>query len=207
MDVEQKSGTMSLRLRPFGRSELFANDYFLSLQNSWASPNGDFRSSQPQSPKSPVSPMNPWSSNNNVMPGKFKQRRGSSFEDSVDVPPLTPKEESGGLTEEPVFITHVESPVRFWAQAVEAETAHVIEKMTSDLQIYCRNKPLLQSTPHIGKIYGGVYLEDQQWYRCRVKELIEDDKVSYSVYHKKQKITCNLSTLIKRAQLPLIFFN
>lgn len=166
MDVEQKSGTMSLRLRPFGRSE-----------NSWASPNGDFRSSQPQSPKSPVSPMNPWSSNNNVMPGKFKQRRGSSFEDSVDVPPLTPKEESGGLTEEPVFITHVESPVRFWAQAVEAETAHVIEKMTSDLQIYCRNKPLLQSTPHIGKIYGGVYLEDQQWYRCRVKELIEDDKV------------------------------
>ena len=28
--------------------ELFANDYFLSLQNSWASPNGDFRSSQPQ---------------------------------------------------------------------------------------------------------------------------------------------------------------
>ncbi|CAH3117649.1 unnamed protein product [Pocillopora meandrina] len=156
---------MSLKLRPFGRSE-----------NSWASPNGDFRSSQPH-PKSPVSPMNPWSSNNNVMPGKFKQRRGSSFEDSVDVPPLTPKEESGALTEEPVFITHVESPVRFWAQAVEAETAHVIEKMTSDLQIYCRNKPLLQSTPHIGKIYGGVYLEDQQWYRCRVKELIEDDKV------------------------------
>lgn len=40
----------------------------------------------------------------------------------------------------------------FFFQAVEAETAHVIEKMTSDLQIYCRNKPLLQSTPHIGKV-------------------------------------------------------
>ena len=24
---------------------------------------------------------------------------------------------------------------------------------------------------------GGVYAEDKQWYRCRVKELIEEDKV------------------------------
>ena len=36
----------------------------------------------------------------------------------------------------------------------------------------------------IFKIYGGVYLEDQQWYRCRVKELIEEDKVSNSAHEK-----------------------
>lgn len=37
-------------------------------------------------------------------------------------------------------------------KSAEHETAQVIEKMTNDLQIYCRNKPLLQSTPHIGKV-------------------------------------------------------
>lgn len=40
--VEQRNNSMIYFL------ELFANDYFLSLQNSWANPNGDFRSSQPQ---------------------------------------------------------------------------------------------------------------------------------------------------------------
>ncbi|XP_078366669.1 serine/threonine-protein kinase 31-like isoform X1 [Oculina patagonica] len=65
----------------------------------------------------------------------------------------------------------------FWAQTAELETAQVIEKMDKDLQIYCRNKPLLQSTPHIDKVYGGVYPEDKKWYRCRVKELMEDNQV------------------------------
>ena len=27
-------------------------------------------------------------------------------------------------------------------------------------------------------MYGGVYPEDKQWYRCRIKKLIEDDKVT-----------------------------
>ena len=29
-------------------------------------------------------------------------------------------------------------------------------------------------------MYGGVYPEDKQWYRCRIKKLIEDDKVTLS---------------------------
>lgn len=29
------------------------------------------------------------------------------------------------------------------------------------------------------QVYGGVYTEDKQWYRCRVKKLIEEDKVTH----------------------------
>jgi len=106
-----------------------------------------------------------------------RTRRKSSFEDGVDARPSSPLVMNGQLPEERVFVTHVESPVMFWAQTAEQETAQVIQKMSDDLQIYCRNKPLLQSTPHIDKVYGGVYPEDKQWYRCRVKKLIEEDKV------------------------------
>ena len=44
-------------------------------------------------------------------------------------------------------------------KSAEHETAQVIEKMTNDLQIYCRNKPLLQSTPHIGKVGTRIFLK------------------------------------------------
>ena len=27
------------------------------------------------------------------------------------------------------------------------------------------------------QVYGGIYPQDKHWYRCRVKELVEDDKV------------------------------
>lgn len=27
------------------------------------------------------------------------------------------------------------------------------------------------------QVYGGIYPEDKHWYRCRVKELVDDDKV------------------------------
>ena len=31
------------------------------------------------------------------------------------------------------------------------------------------------------QVYGGVYPEDKKWYRCRVKELVDDNKVPNSV--------------------------
>lgn len=43
-------------------------------------------------------------------------------------------------------------------QTAEEETAKVIDKMSSDLQIYCRNKPLLQSTPHTDKVPTAVHV-------------------------------------------------
>ena len=31
---------------------------------------------------------------------------------------------------------------------------------------------------NLSQVYGGVYSEDKKWYRCRVKELVGEDKVS-----------------------------
>ncbi|XP_068724825.1 serine/threonine-protein kinase 31-like isoform X1 [Montipora capricornis] len=103
-------------------------------------------------------------------------RRESSFEDGVDAQPLSCQFVREDFAEEKIYVTHVESPLNFWAQSAEHESAETMRTMSNNLQIYCRNKPLLQSTPHIGKVYGGVYPEDKKWYRCRVKKLIEDDK-------------------------------
>ncbi|KAJ7381107.1 RNA catabolic process [Desmophyllum pertusum] len=156
-------------------------------------------------PKSPVSSSSPWASNNcNVMPA----RRRSSFEDGVDARPSSPQVENGELPEERVFVTHVESPVMFWAQTAEHEAAQAIEKMSSDLQIYCRNKPLLQSTPHIDKVYGGVYPEDKQWYRCRVKELVEEDKVSvhFVDYGNTDVISLRTIVFLSHENLSLVPF-
>ncbi|XP_032231950.2 serine/threonine-protein kinase 31 [Nematostella vectensis] len=70
--------------------------------------------------------------------------------------------------EQNIFITHVESPTTFWAQAADPKTVEAIEKLTVELQMYCANKPVLQNRPLIKKIYGGIYSSDGSWYRCIV---------------------------------------
>lgn len=179
---------------------------FSRNENAWASP----RPSPPRSPlplKSPVSSSSPWASNSSN-PNIPRVQRKSSFEDGVDARPSSPIVVNGELPEEQVFVTHVESPVLFWAQSAEHETAQVIEKMTNDLQIYCRNKPLLQSTPHIGKVYGGVYTEDKQWYRCRVKKLIEEDKVEvhFVDYGNTEEISLRTIVFLSHEILSLVPF-
>lgn len=121
MEFEQKPRGLTPKPRPFGR-----------IENSWASPDGDVRSTspvpRPVTPKSPVSSSSPWpinSNNFNAMPEKFRARRRSSFEDGVDARPASPYSENGELSEEKIFITHVESPIMFWAQTAEEETAKV----------------------------------------------------------------------------------
>ena len=46
----------------------------------------------------------------------------------------------------------------FCFKTADHKTAQLIQKMSEDLQVYCRNKPLLQSTPFIGKVNIKVQL-------------------------------------------------
>lgn len=47
---------------------------------------------------------------------------------------------------------------KFCFKTADHKTAQLIQKMSDDLQVYCRNKPLLQSTPFIGKVNFKVQL-------------------------------------------------
>lgn len=107
-----------------------------------------------------------------------------------------------------MFVTHVESPVMFWAQTADHKTAQLIQKMSEDLQVYCRNKPLLQSTPFTGKVYGGVYSEDKKWYRCRVKELVGEDKVKvhFVDFGNTEEISLRSIVFLSRDILSLVPF-
>ncbi|XP_067052190.1 serine/threonine-protein kinase 31-like isoform X5 [Acropora muricata] len=177
MELQQSSRNTfgsSANPRPLGRSE-----------NEWAEPNGIVPRASPPRSESPlplIAPVtmhssSPLSSDYNNTTNPLGRR--NYFEDEVDARPLSPQVvESEELEEEKeIFVTHVESPVLFWAQGAEHDTVEMVKTLVNKLQIYCINKPLLQSTPLIGKVYGGVYSEDKQWYRCRVKKLVEDDKV------------------------------
>lgn len=208
MDGEQRSRNgFPGKPRPLGRGR----------ENSWSSPTGDSRPSPPRSPllpKSPVSSSSPWNSNSSTR----GPRRGS-FEDGVDAQPSSPRVVNGEYPElenkeiwlifqEQVFVTHVESPVMFWAQIADHKTAQLIQKMSEDLQVYCRNKPLLQSTPFIGKVYGGVYSEDKKWYRCRVKELVGEDKVKvhFVDFGNTEEISLRSIVFLSRDILSLVPF-
>ncbi|XP_073232753.1 serine/threonine-protein kinase 31-like [Porites lutea] len=208
MDGEQRSRNgFPGKPRPLGRGR----------ENSWSSPTGNSRPSPPRSPllpKSPVSSSSPWNSNSSTR----GPRRGS-FEDGVDAQPSSPRVVNGEYPElenkeiwlifqEQVFVTHVESPVMFWAQTADHKTAQLIQKMSEDLQVYCRNKPLLQSTPFIGKVYGGVYSEDKKWYRCRVKELVGEDKVKvhFVDFGNTEEISLRSIVFLSRDILSLVPF-
>ncbi|XP_031562659.1 serine/threonine-protein kinase 31-like [Actinia tenebrosa] len=82
-----------------------------------------------------------------------------------------------GPSEELVYVTHIESPSLFWGQLADDETQEKVKEVTEKLQVFCGNRPLLQGAPILRKIYGGIYTGDDLWYRCKILENLNDNKV------------------------------
>ncbi|KAJ1085001.1 hypothetical protein NDU88_005138 [Pleurodeles waltl] len=74
---------------------------------------------------------------------------------------------------EQVFVSHVEDAVTFWAQCVDR--ADEMPPLCEELATYCPLKGPIFSNPEIGTIYGGLFSQDNCWYRCKVQKVISNE--------------------------------
>lgn len=86
---------------------------------------------------------------------------------------ITMEECQGFGRVEQVFVSHVEDAVTFWAQCVDR--AHEIPPLSEELATHCPLKGPTFSNPEVGKIYGGLFSQDNCWYRCKVQKVISDE--------------------------------
>ncbi|XP_067673691.1 serine/threonine-protein kinase 31-like [Haliotis asinina] len=124
--------------------------------------------------------------------------------------------QSKDLLEEMVMVTHVESANSLWAQIVTEDNMQHLLNMTEQLQTLCAAASKITGVPEQNKIYGAQFSEDQQWYRCRVKQSFGTDrvKVLYIDYGNTEElnpsslvdIPANISS-VKPFAVRLIFNN
>ncbi|XP_063159851.1 serine/threonine-protein kinase 31 [Candoia aspera] len=69
---------------------------------------------------------------------------------------------------------HIEDAVTFWAQNINRHNE--ILKTSCALAEICPQATPVFGNPDFSKIYGGCFSEDKCWYRCKVLEVINDEK-------------------------------
>ncbi|XP_074981890.1 serine/threonine-protein kinase 31 isoform X4 [Caretta caretta] len=69
---------------------------------------------------------------------------------------------------------HVEDAVTFWAQNISRNND--ILKLSRALAEVCPQANSVFGNPDFTKIYGGCFSEDKCWYRCKVQQVISDEK-------------------------------
>ncbi|XP_060541693.1 serine/threonine-protein kinase 31 isoform X2 [Pantherophis guttatus] len=69
---------------------------------------------------------------------------------------------------------HIEDAVTFWAQTINK--AKEILKISSGLAEICPHAIPVFGNPDFNKIYGGCFSEDKCWYRCKILQVINDEK-------------------------------
>ncbi|XP_037693453.1 serine/threonine-protein kinase 31 [Choloepus didactylus] len=75
---------------------------------------------------------------------------------------------------EDVVGSHVEDAVTFWAQSISRNKD--IMKIGSSLSEICPLANSVFGNLDPKKIYGGLFSEDKCWYRCKVLQIISDEK-------------------------------
>uniref|UniRef100_A0A4W3JCT2 Serine/threonine kinase 31 n=1 Tax=Callorhinchus milii TaxID=7868 RepID=A0A4W3JCT2_CALMI len=80
----------------------------------------------------------------------------------------------GALKIEEVMGSHIEDPITFWGQ--NTELIHELLKTFTALTEICPFAAKVFGDPVPEKIYGGLYSEDQCWYRCKLKKMLNDEK-------------------------------
>uniref|UniRef100_A0A4W3K6Y2 Serine/threonine kinase 31 n=1 Tax=Callorhinchus milii TaxID=7868 RepID=A0A4W3K6Y2_CALMI len=75
---------------------------------------------------------------------------------------------------EEVMGSHIEDPITFWGQ--NTELIHELLKTFTALTEICPFAAKVFGDPVPEKIYGGLYSEDQCWYRCKLKKMLNDEK-------------------------------
>ncbi|XP_043545669.1 serine/threonine-protein kinase 31-like isoform X2 [Chiloscyllium plagiosum] len=78
------------------------------------------------------------------------------------------------LKVEDVMGSHIEDPITFWGQPIEL--IEDLLKISTALTEICPFAAKVFGDPAPGKIYGGLYSEDQCWYRCNLKKMITNEK-------------------------------
>ncbi|XP_067908918.1 serine/threonine-protein kinase 31-like [Heterodontus francisci] len=78
------------------------------------------------------------------------------------------------LKVEDIMGSHIEDPITFWGQSIEL--IEVLLKMSTALTEICPFAAKVFGDPAPEKIYGGLYSEDQCWYRCKLKKLMTNEK-------------------------------
>ncbi|XP_008947179.1 PREDICTED: serine/threonine-protein kinase 31 [Merops nubicus] len=75
---------------------------------------------------------------------------------------------------EDVVGCHVEDAVTFWAQNVSR--CNELLKLSCALAEACPQANAVFGKPNFSKIYGGCFSEDRCWYRCKVQQVIGNEK-------------------------------
>ncbi|XP_050794543.1 serine/threonine-protein kinase 31 isoform X2 [Gopherus flavomarginatus] len=115
-------------------------------------------------------------------------------------------DENTGYNEvEDVVGCHVEDAVTFWAQNMSRNND--ILKLSHALAEVCPQANSVFGNPDFTKIYGGCFSEDKCWYRCKVQQVISDEKcqVLYIDYGNSEML--NRSEIVeipKNLQFPSI---
>ncbi|XP_032902358.1 serine/threonine-protein kinase 31 isoform X2 [Amblyraja radiata] len=75
---------------------------------------------------------------------------------------------------EDVMGSHIEDPVTFWGQNIEL--IQDLLKVSTALTEICPFAAKVFGDPVPEKIYGGLYSEDQCWYRCKLIKMMTNEK-------------------------------
>ncbi|XP_055517074.1 serine/threonine-protein kinase 31-like isoform X8 [Leucoraja erinacea] len=82
--------------------------------------------------------------------------------------------ESKVVKVEDVMGSHIEDPVTFWGQNIEL--IQDLLKVSTALTEICPFAAKVFGDPVPEKIYGGLYSEDQCWYRCKLIKMMTNEK-------------------------------
>eukprot|EP00058_Branchiostoma_floridae_P010701 XP_002596189.1 hypothetical protein BRAFLDRAFT_118019 [Branchiostoma floridae] len=104
------------------------------------------------------------------------------------------------MEERQVFVTQVDDVCTFWGQNMKV--GEKIVQFSEELQNVCPKGLPLTSAPKPRQLYGAKFAEDEQWYRCRVINMVSDDQalVQYVDYGNTETIQWR-----EIHQLPLDF--
>ncbi|XP_067854275.1 serine/threonine-protein kinase 31-like [Heptranchias perlo] len=78
------------------------------------------------------------------------------------------------LKVEDIMGSHIEDPITFWGQSIEL--IQELLKMSTALTEICPFAAKVFGDPVPEKIYGGLYSEDQCWYRCKLRKMMNNEK-------------------------------
>ncbi|XP_067326360.1 serine/threonine-protein kinase 31 [Anolis sagrei] len=73
-----------------------------------------------------------------------------------------------------VICCHVDDAITFWAQNINIQNEMV--KISYDLATICPQASPVFGSPDLAKIYGGCFSEDKCWYRCKILQVVNDEK-------------------------------
>ncbi|KAK6170857.1 hypothetical protein SNE40_019152 [Patella caerulea] len=89
----------------------------------------------------------------------------------------TASNSSKDMMEEYVTVTHAETPITVFAQTSNEDNLKEIQNVLTQLAELCPSAPKLSGPVEYSKVYASKFFEDNQWYRCQVKQILGTDKV------------------------------